>query len=360
MIGILQPHIPHYRKEFFLSLQETREIDLFILCNKKQQAKLGFKNADLNTIHISNISIGQFLIYNFFPLLKKKYQILILMGSVKHISTWLVLILNIILKKKIILWGHGISNKRYLREEVKQPLIRILLYRMADSAWFYTKEELKIWEREIPTLRGVSLNNTISGVDNILKRDIPNKKEKNRLRVKYQIKTEINLIICIRFNNPYRKTELLLDLLNKMDQNKYGLIVIGEGKYKPDLSNYNNVLDKGAVYDESIKQELFTLADLYIQPAWIGLSGIEAMAYGLPVCTLSRTKTTFHSVEYNYLENKKNAIIKDTINELIEEIISLDINQLDLLRKSTKKFSRENLSLGRMVSSANESLNDLK
>ncbi|WP_372948075.1 glycosyltransferase [Mariniphaga sp.] len=352
MIAIIQPFIPHYRDEFFKGLVSELPVEIFTLVNNTKVESRGYKKSRLNTKHLKNFSIGPIHIYNFFPLLSKKINTIVLMGSVKHLSTWIILILNFAFKKKIILWGHGISNEKYSKESLKQPWLRKLMYKMANYSWFYTENELKIWQNQIPNLRGTALNNTISDIDKIISKPFPDSTVKKSFKEKYKIKTGINLIICVRFSNPNRKAELLVELMQILDTNIYGLIVIGDGPLKPDFNGIKNIYDFGAIYDFSVKSELFSIADLYLQPAWNGLSIVEALAHGLPVCTLKRSDHTHQGVEYNYLTEGLNAILGKNIKELAQKISEIDIKEYEKMRKSTKNFAKNNLSMKNMIEKA--------
>ncbi|MCP4971765.1 MAG: glycosyltransferase [Arcobacter sp.] len=356
MIAIIQPFISHYRADFFNKLNNIKRLEVFIYEDKLNIEKRGFNIGDYPTNKLSAVKVGKFLFYNPFVFFRKKYTTLILMGSVQHLTTWVILLCNIFLKKKIILWGHGISIKKYDKEVIKQPLSRRCMYRLANFAWFYTQNELKSWLEIFPKLNAVALNNTISDVDRILKKPLPNFELKDTLKHKYNIYTEINMIICVRFSNPNRKAELLIDLFKILDSQKFGLLVIGDGSLKPDFSSFNNIYDFGAIYDPIIKEELFSIADIYIQPAWIGLSGVEALAHGLPVFTLRRSKNIFQCVEYNYLIDGENSIITNTVQELAEAINNINWCNLEKLKLNAKAYAKTNLSMNDMILKAKELL----
>lgn len=52
-------------------------------------------------------------------------------------------------RKQIILWGHGISVKRYLAEEKKCNWLLRFMISMSDGVWLYTDKEVdfstKVW-----------------------------------------------------------------------------------------------------------------------------------------------------------------------------------------------------------------------
>lgn len=82
------------------------------------------------------------------------------------------------------------------------------------------------------------------------------------------------------------------------------------------------VYDFGAVCDEKLKTELFFIADFYLQFGWIGLSIVEAFAYGKSIITMRRSEHIKHSVEHYYLKNKYDLIILNNIT-LFHKIISI-------------------------------------
>ena len=129
----------------------------------------------------------------------------------------------------------------------------------------------------------------------------------------------------------------------------YSLIVIGKGPYKPDFSDCKNIYDFDEVYDIGVKSELFTIADYYYQPAWTGLSVVEALLYGLPVLTFERSKDLYQCVEFSNLINNYNSIISKSVIELKEKLY--DISKLDYerLTRNVKDYASTNLSISNSV-----------
>lgn len=355
MLAILQPLIPHYREEFFVELSRHEPVDLYVTNHKVENANDFFLESSLPIKKIYSKKIGRILFYNPLPLLSSKYDTIVLMGSVSNIMTWVVLFFNLFRKTTTILWGHGISISQYDLEIKKQPLIRKIFYSLCDFAWFYTESEQKSWQQQLPSLKSVSLNNTISGVDDILALKLKDEYGKESLRQKYKINTKINFIFCARFSSKRRRVDLILEFLDKVDSDEFGLIVIGDGKYKPDFSGYENVYDFGSLYDIEKKRDLFSIADLYFQPAHLGLPAVEALAYGLPVCTLERSREIVQGVEFTLVKVCKQSIIANSVDELIEKITK-EVRNLQIHRLLVKKFAKDNISMKVMVSRALSSL----
>lgn len=143
-----------------------------------------------------------------------------------------------------------------------------------------------------------------------------------------------------------------MEIIRRLDSSKYGFVIIGAGETKPDFSTFVNVHDFGALYDTATKQELFAIANLYFQPSWVGLSIVEAMAYGKPICTFQRTKSTKQCVEYSYIINGINGLLFSDIDDCINKITSLSKEDMQRMGKNARQFVIQNLSPSKMVERA--------
>lgn len=349
MILILQPFIPHYRENFFLELSIQSKMKIFCYQSIEDSKVNNFKSSSIDFCKIKNIKFGPFLFYDFRPILVDNTNVVVLMLDVKHITTWFLLLTKKIHKKKIILWGHGISVRKYLKHD-KQVFIPLkLMLKLSDGVWFYTKRELDIWKGRIPNLNAVSLNNTISDVDEILALDSFTKTEKAKVKNLYNIKHQFVFIYCARFNDN-RRVDLMVKIIEKLDMNKFGFVIIGDGPSKPNFEKYKNVYDFGKIYDMQVKKDLFRISDAYFQPAWLGLSIVEAMAYALPIFTFKRTEEVFQCVEYSYVEDGYNGFLFESLDDFISKTTKLTFEELESLRVNAKKFAINELSMDQMVS----------
>ena len=350
-IAVLQPQIPHYRTEFFETLKlYVSNLDIYTYNSKNEFKQQGFQIDYRKLYNISSLHFKGILWYNPYPLLHEKYDTLVLMWHFAHITTWLLLLTKFIHRKKIILWGQGISVKRYLKEEKKPSLLLKLMLALADGAWVYMPKEANLWKNIFSRKNIVALNNTLSGTKEML--EYKSLYVKDELKRKYHIKEKFILIFCARFTNPYRRIDLLIEAIEKLDKELFGFIIIGEGVYKPDFSHYNNVYDFGAQYDIKIKNELFNLADLYFQPGWVGLSIVEAMAYGKPVCTFVRSRETLQCVEYSYIIDGINGLIFKDMTDCINRIGELTIDDIKRMGNNGRLLVKEKLTICNMVNKA--------
>lgn len=353
MIAILQPIVPHYRKDFFNGLEKHIDMDIYQY-DKKAVRENKFSKSNISTKPINSISTGPVLLYNPFTLLKSKYTHLVLPLHIGHITTWFLLITQCIHHKKIILWGHGISVKRYITEENNPSKLLKRMIKLSYGCWFYTVNELNIWRTEIPELNAVALSNTLSDIETRMEIKITNKDE---LKRKYNISQPKILIYCARFENPYRRSDLLIRAIETLNDKEFGFIIIGDGRFKPDFSCYKNVYDFKAEYDLKLKSELFAISDIYFQPAWLGLSIVEAMSFGKPVFTFKRTDKVKQCVEYAYLKNNENGLIFDNFKECVVAIEQTKDSELMRMGANASEFVKKNLTSRNMVSQALSLLN---
>ena len=350
-IAVLQPQIPHFRTEFYKTLRECIfNLDIYVYNSIKKSEQQGFQIDCTNLHNISNLHYKGILWYNPCPLLQKKYDTLVLMWHFAHITTWLLLLTKFIHRKKIILWGQGISVKRYLKEENNPNVLLRWMLALADGAWVYMEKETKEWQKVFPEKKIVALNNTLSGTNEMLKcQAFYNKDE---LKRKYNINEKYIFIFCARFTNPYRRTDFLLKAIESLNKELFGFVIIGAGIHKPDFSDYSNVYDFGAQYDMNLKQELFSLADLYFQPGWVGLSIVEAMAYGKPVCTFMRSNKTLQCVEYSYIEDGVNGMIFSDMDDFLTKMLKINDDDINRMGKNAKLLVEEKLNIYNMTKNA--------
>ncbi len=358
MIAILQPIIPHYREDFFKGIQKTIPCEIYVYEKQSSALNANFKLSVCYVESLRRISFKGFLLYSIRPFIARKYDTLVLMLHFAHISTWLLLLAKPFHEKKVIVWGHGISVKRYLKENKKPSFLLKMMLSMADEAWVYTEKEKQLWGKYLPNKPITALGNTFSGVEEVL--TTGNQVRKKLLKENYNIKQPLCFIFCARFNSPYRRIDLLIKVVERLDSSRYGFIIIGDGKNKPDFSKYSNVYDFGSVYERRLKNDLFSIADIYFQPAWVGLSVVEAMAYGKPVFTFQRSLEILQCVEYGYIKNKENGLIFVNIEDFLSQLKKLSIEEINSMGNRARRYVQNNLRMRNMIDNAVNSLINLQ
>ncbi|RXG27158.1 glycosyltransferase [Leeuwenhoekiella palythoae] len=352
----LQPSIPHYRTDFFRGVAKFYTIKVFVSSDTNRIKESKFELSTFKAVKITSLKIGPFLLYNPLPFIISKEGV-VLMLNFCHLTTWFVLLCRRIVNRDTILWGHGISVKRYMDESSKPSSLIKWQIKLSNLVWLYTEKEKKIWCNEgISPKKIVALDNTLSDVERILA--FKPTKNKAALKIENKIKYDRVCIFSARFTLKERRADLLKKIIEATPD--VGFVIIGEGPYKPDFSVFDNVYDFGALYDNAKKEELFSLADIYLQPAWLGLSIVEAMAYGLPIFTLARSKEIKQCVEYYYLEESKAGVICEDVDALVTAINSCEQSRLLEMGNSARVYIADNLLMNNMVNNAVESIKSLE
>lgn len=356
----LQPFIPHYREEFLSLLGKRLKVKgiegqpivqkIYTYEKTKDMKSASFKVSDVVCKNLPcKLIKGKLLFYNPFSLLGKDIRVLVLMLHFAHVGTWLLLFTKWFHHRKIILWGQGISVRRYLKEEHKPDWKLKCMISLADGIWFYMDKEKEQWQKLFPKKPMVALHNTLTGVDDMMRYRAELSIEE--LKKKYGVRQEVILIFCARFIAD-RRVDLLLEAIKRLNSQKYGFVIIGAGASKPDFSIYDNVYDFGAVYDTAVKRELFALADVYFQPGWVGLSIVEAMAYGKPIFTFKRSEETLQCVEYSYIYHGENGLIFHDIDDCIRNVEALPAEEIKRMGDNAREYVAKHLRIEQMVENA--------
>lgn len=343
-IAIIQPLIPSYRQEFFLRLSSKINYDLFTLSEKKSKHREGLSESNTNVKHLKTLQFKQFRWFNPFPILRR-YKTIVLCGESSIITNWVILLLSKFVRNRILIWGHGVTYSK------NKPinLLHKLMYFLCDGGIYYTQKEMRYWKIKFPHKNMTALNNTLYVNQDYLKLLNSNKVDSiNALKNKYEITQRKLFISCYRFTNPNRRNDLLESVIAQSDKDNVGFIIIGDGYLKPDFSKYSNVYDFGFVWNDKLKTELFFIADFYLQFGAVGLSIVEAFAYGIPVITLRRSMKVKQGTEYFYLKNEYNSLLLNTIEDF-NSIYKISDDILETMSRNALNTYDSTLQIDNMV-----------
>ena len=94
------------------------------------------------------------------------------------------------------------------------------------------------------------------------------------------------------------------------------------------------------------------MADIYFHPGWVGLSIVEAMAYGKPVFTFRRSTETLQCVEYFYIEDGENGLIFTYMEDCLQKIRSLTKSQIQEMGLRAQNLVKQKLTPRQMAEHA--------
>ncbi|AFH49125.1 Glycosyltransferase [Ignavibacterium album JCM 16511] len=283
----------------------------------------------------------------------------ILSWDVQYLSLWLALLKGFMLKKPLILWGHGYSKKdsplkRKIRNFPAYLVKAIILYD------FHTADELK-------KIKG--LKNKIFIAPNSLDyckiQEAKNYWLNNYTTLKqFQVQNRIyetyNIIYIGRI---YKENhlEILLKAIKEvsLEIKNIKLIIIGKvNDYVNELKSFAfemGISDKikwtDAIYDEYSIAPWMLSSNVFCYPENVGLSLIHAFGYGLPAIT--NNLYFKHGPEIWALKDGINGLTfrKNDFKDLARQIIRLYKDE-DLRKKLSNhalETVKENYNLAKMV-----------
>jgi glycosyltransferase involved in cell wall biosynthesis len=215
------------------------------------------------------------------------YDAYILTGEPYCISSWIILIITKLRRKKTYLWTHG----WYGREDALKTLIKRLYFRLSSGIFLYSDYAKTLMIKE--GIRKEILHVIYNSLDYDSQLSVRSGLRKTNIFDKYFKNNYPTLIFTGRLTEQ-KRLDLLIDAHCILQtQGMYcNIIIVGGGKIGSLLKNRIKELSLdgyywfyGECYDESVIGELYYNADICISPGNVGLTAIHAMMYGCPVIT---------------------------------------------------------------------------
>jgi glycosyltransferase involved in cell wall biosynthesis len=331
MIRVLlinQEKIPHYRIPIYGYLTSYLERYGFELIVAAEGIELGNPHPvqfQCAKIPLSYLSLTRFIS-------KKQIDVIIFWVNLKHLYLFpTCLTAKIILRKKIIYWGHG---RDLLDREARFKNWAYAVQQALSDAIILYAEHLKKYIPKKFHKKTFVANNTLF----MDYPGLPAGVTKENVLAEYGIKTKKN-IICMGRMQRRKRLEILVSALDQLNRPDIGLILVG-----PDPEEVLNEIkdDKiyklGPIYGEK-KFDLLSSSDVYCLPGAVGLSIVDAFYCGLPIVTEAGEE----SPEIMYLKDGVNGFIvpRGNIQEIARKLLFLlDDN---LLRERFSQAAKEEI-----------------
>jgi glycosyltransferase involved in cell wall biosynthesis len=280
----------HYRKSIFLLMDKELACD-FVFGDKMGDVKKldyillpHFKKEVKNKTFIRPPFYYQ---QGAISLLKEGYTHYIMLGDLNCTSTWLMLFLIKLQRRKIYFWSHG----WYGKEATFRKRMKKIFFGLADGVFLYGN-----YAKQLMIKNGLN-ENKLHVIYNSLAYDEQKEIRKNLTNTgifKKHFKNNCCNLIFVGRLTRIKQLDMLLQALYELNRQgeKYNLTLIGNGKMKEELSDLaqklnikENVWFYGATYNESKLSELIYDADLCVSPGNVGLTAMHALTYGCPVVT---------------------------------------------------------------------------
>lgn len=295
--AIVYHYFAHYRAPVFRALAESRETDYYFLGDPQPSndiRRIDFKNEEKLSgrfIPLKNTWLGKGFLWQsglLSALRRNHFDNVIFLGDIKFITTWIAILFIRIRGKKAYLWGHGLYGK----ESWVNLKVKLFLLKLSNGIFLYNNRAKQLYLKN-----GVSADK-LTVIYNSL-----NFEETDYYRKSYNPGNRKSILslftdpglpvaFCIGRVNKVKRMDLLIKALSILKSRNFNTncFIIGEGPEKPDLEALvhtlnlqSNVYFVGALYNEKEISQYIMASDLCVCPGPIGLTGIHALSYGVPV-----------------------------------------------------------------------------
>lgn len=334
-VAIITNVLPIYREGFYQRLFSNDNLEITVYCQEK------IKGANYKTIHqkyhknvhlLKSISTDKGLfIWQFIPVIKilKTSDIVFVDGNPRILSQAIFATFLQLIGKKVVVWSmvHSHINNNFTKN------IRIKWLKLFKNHFLYNDFDiLKL--KEIGGFENKNIVAMNNGLDQ-KKIDAEIARWPKEKLINWQKKNHIlnkNIIVsCGRLieKNNY---ELIIHAIKIIKETIPDILwcCIGDGdqalllqKLVAENSLENNVKFAGEIYEEADLCPWFLSSKIFVHPAGIGLSIIQAFGFGLPLIT--HGKAELHGPEYIAFENNKTGLNYEmyNINDLAQKIMKL-------------------------------------
>jgi glycosyltransferase involved in cell wall biosynthesis len=370
-ILIFQKIIPHYRVPIFSCLANALNITV---CHGKELPNT-FKKDIKDNLPFSHFSINNFylskkkatvLVQNVLPpLLRFKPDVVIAEFALGIFSNYLLLCLKLLFRYKFLFWSHGYDRRKGFNPKKSYlDKIRTLLMDISDGVIVYSEDDKNIitpWVKK-PDSIFVAPNTIHTDLYVKIRKKCENN-GKQKLKEKWGIKSKKNIVFIGRLVKD-KRVDFLIDVYDSINKSirDCGLIVVGNGPEKNNLSNQakilglKNIYFMGEINDIEKSGEILYISDVMVNPGYVGLSVVHSFCFDLPVITQETgLKGPFHSPEVTYIKQGKTGFFtanNDKYDMRIKIIDLLSNNEMQKqIKLNIRKLIKNECSVESMITS---------
>ncbi len=372
-ILLIQRVLPQFRKEIFRILLKNYGI---VVAHSVVDPRPGthFRGAiksvhqtlDFETISIGSRRIPGGYYQKIFPHLSGR-KLVISHFSPMNLNTYLLPLLKRIYGFKLVYWTHGVTNEAFFNPfGGLAGIVKKWILRSADALLLYDHDRAEMVCRELKMPVFVA-QNTLYTPDLDAVRDELTDQQLREERGRLQYDSAKRHILFLGRLTRNKQIPILLDIAGQLRDREIIVHIVGEGELSADVeraaSEYGNIVYHGATYDQREKALHFSLADLYVNPGYLGLVVVEIFCYGLPLVVPRMTpRGPFHSPEICYVKDGFNSI--QTSGEAVEmagriaELLE-DRREMEALAANARRTYEEEMGVGNMIRGFDECMRAL-
>lgn len=365
-ILILQRILPHYRAGFFEKLKTDFPFLKILYGNPYQGESLkNHVNPDKNIFSFAeNIYFGKsgkiFISGIYKTLFQFKPEAVISVFNAGNLNLYILLILRVFLKFKLILWSFGYDPVRgYNPDNSFTDKLRLYLSNRADAVIFYWEEGKKEAEKySVKSEHFFVAPNTLDTDRQIEIKKMLDLRGKNSIKDELCVKEKFHFVYIGRFLKD-KQIDFLIKAFAEIElrYENVRLTLIGDGPEYANLKKLCTELElkkvffMGEILEEESTGKWIYISDAFLIPGRLGLSVVHSFCFGTPVISQHK-ESYFHGEGVGYIKDGINGYltVDGNVNDFAEKIIRLisDSEHSALLRKNSLKTIEEECSVGKM------------
>ena len=290
---------PHYRLALWRNLLNESELDVeFIYADNGRDSIRKIESSDLPKelsarLHrsLKNLYFRGALIWQIGVIqktLNTEAEVIVFLGDMNVLSTWISVVIAKLRRKIIIFWGHG----AYGHEGRIKMAIRRFFNSLSDMYFVYGQHGAKLLSAQGHNQREIHV------VYNSLDHKALCKIREDVIDPHFFLQSDFfsdntaPVLVFVGRLTSQKSLHLLIRVAKEL--NGKGKIVnilfVGDGPAREKLESLacsisGQVHFYGACYDEYELGRMIANADLCVSPGEVGLTAIHALSFGTPVCT---------------------------------------------------------------------------
>ena len=351
-VAIIQKDIPHYRVRFFEEVfvqASSLGLDVMVYSAAKEFPENAFKFAQ------RSLPIHQFTRNKTSPFWMtglraalKGVDIIVAPQELQCLNVSYLWAIRHRLCSCWIWWGHGYNFQAAVRSSMPTSMkeaVKRFMTRRSDGLITYTAGGADHWRnRGLREDRVIPFYNTID-VESLRKAgaDIT---EQQRMELKHKLGLEGKRVLLFS-GRLYadKRVDFLLRAFAIMKKTypSVALLIIGDGEERSELEqlatrlNLRDAHFLGEIVDPKDTAAYFSLADMMVIPALVGLAIVHGYAFGLPIIT---TDSPGHGPEIEYLVGDAGVMTQPSEPDVASEIASILSSQDRLAAMKSAALAR--------------------
>ena len=288
--------MPHYRLGIVNALLRHKDMISYFLFSIEDPRDIkkinidSFKKRHLNRfIFAKNLWFKKKVLFWQKNVLKNvllsDYDSVVFLGEMYIVSTWIGVIIARLRDKKVVFWGHGLyGNESFIKKIIRKSFLKLPHLNLV---YDNHAKNIMIVEGFKPSKIDI-IYNSIETIK------FDNSKYDNKLKYDFFSNNKLPSLVFVGRLTKVKKLDFLIEailILNK-EKPSFNLLIVGAGKEEDGLKILaKKGIDKGFIkfygecYDQKILSCLVSKSDLCVSPGNVGLTAIQSLAYGTPVCT---------------------------------------------------------------------------